>query len=41
MTKDKLLRLHKLLNSFSHEERDRIIEILRIVLEITQSPLSI
>ena len=41
MSKDKLLRLHKLLNSFSNEERDRIIEILRLVLEMTHSPLSI
>ena len=41
MTKDKLLRLHNLLNSFSHEEKDRIIEILQIVIELIHSPLSI
>ena len=36
---DNLEALRELLNEFSSEEKDRIIEILRLALEIVHSPL--
>ena len=41
MTKDKLLRLHQLLHSFTEEERGRIREILQLVLEIAHLPINV
>lgn len=39
--KEKIDKLHKLMSSFSAEEKDRILEILQLLLEFAHSPLSI
>ena len=36
---DKVDALQKLLNTFSSDDRDRIVEILQLALEIAHSPL--
>ena len=38
--KEKIEHLRKLLSHFSEEEKDRILEILQLVLEMHHSPLS-
>ena len=39
--KEKIEKLHKLMGSFSTEEKDRILEILQLLLEFAHSPLSV
>ena len=38
--KDKVDALQKLITTFSPDERDRILKILQLALEIAQSPLN-
>ena len=37
----KILRLHQLLHSFTEEERERIAEILRLILELSHLPINV
>ena len=41
MMKDKMIRLHNLLHSFSEEERERILEILQLALELSHFPIKV